>query len=110
MIKVVFDGVGVDASDKAVQNSIANLVKRKLEKSVNCACKQSHVVLVVGGAWRTGDDTVNEVSACCMDALAGANKTLLAPASQQPMPSGFARSALSRGQGAAEASGLFTLR
>jgi len=106
VIRVIFEGVGVDAHDKVVQSSIANLIKKQLER-VTCDCLGCHIVVCVGGPWRTGEYEVQEVTSCCLKALAAANQCLLVERKKKPFVAGFARSGL--GQSRAQGAGLFSV-
>src|SRR5690349_12917057 len=98
LIHVVFDGVGVDASDHKIQDSISKLIRRKLGAGDTCECGSPHLTVRVGGQWRTGDFEVEEIASCCMTALAEANRILIDPPEPKTAAHGFSRSAIRSSQ------------
>jgi hypothetical protein len=111
LTRVIFEGVGMDECDRKIQSSIANIIKNKLEREPVCDCKNSHVVVRVGGMWRTGDFVIEEVTGCCLKSLDKANEILLAPSSRSSIVAGFTRSAMTiSGTSREQALSLFSLR
>jgi hypothetical protein len=86
MVQVVFNAAGSDEKERRVQTSIATLVKKQVTSKVKCNCSSCHVVVTIGGGWRTGDFEVKEMVGCCLESLAGASEALAKPAKKRFLP------------------------
>lgn len=86
MVHVVFNAAGSDEKERRVQSSIATLVKKQVLSNVKCNCASCHVVVTIGGAWRTGEYEVKEMAGCCLDSLSAASEVLTKPERKRFLP------------------------
>ena len=86
MVQVVFSAAGSDEKERKVQSSIATLVKKQVSSNVKCNCSKSHVVVTIGGEWRTGDFEVKELAGCCLDSLAAASEVMTMAQKKRHLP------------------------